>query len=347
MHGLSLALQFALSCVLVAVCTLSVQLAVLAWVRVFRKSPKLLAAPLRDDQLPHVLVQLPVCNEGLLAVRVAEAAAAMDYPRDRLTIQLLDDGDGDGHAALARDAMAVTPEGVKLDILRRGNRTGFKAGNLAFGLKHCDAPYVAIFDADFVPPPDFLRRTVPVLVADQGLAFVQARWSHANRNANWLTRVQGLLAGFPFRGGTGSALPRRSADFLQRHRRRLVARRDRRRRRLDRRHPDRRSRSFHALHDAGLARRDDAGPDGAGRTAADRRRLARTAGALDQGPCAMRPQASAAGLGQRNAALEKGGDDPADVPVRFLHAGFLQRRDLADPDVYGRGAIIPAWRCWA
>ena len=193
MHGLSLALQSALSCVLVAVCTLSVQLAVLAWVRVFRKSPKLLAARLSDDQLPHVLVQLPVCNEGMLAVRVAEAAAAMDYPRDRLTIQLLDDGDSDGHAALARDVMAVTPEGVKVEILHRGNRTGFKAGNLAFGLQHCDAPYVAIFDADFVPPPDFLRRTVPALVADSGLAFVQARWAHTNRNATWLTRVQGVL----------------------------------------------------------------------------------------------------------------------------------------------------------
>jgi cellulose synthase/poly-beta-1,6-N-acetylglucosamine synthase-like glycosyltransferase len=193
MHGLSLALQFALCCVLVAVCTLSVQLAVLAWVRVFRKNPKILRAELQEDRLPHVLVQLPVRNEGLLAVRVTEAAAAMDWPKDRLTIQLLDDGDSEGHATLMRDAMAVTPEGVKLDILRRGSRTGFKAGNLAFGLQHCDAPYVAIFDADFVPPPDFLRRTVPALVADPGLAFVQARWAHANRNANWLTRVQGLL----------------------------------------------------------------------------------------------------------------------------------------------------------
>jgi len=193
MHGISLALQFALCCVLVAVCTLSVQLAVLAWVRVFHKRPKLALALLGDAELPHVLVQLPVCNEGLLAVRVAEAAARMQWPSDRLTIQLLDDGDSDNHAALARDVMAVTPEGVKLDILRRGSRAGFKAGNLAFGLKHCDAPYVAIFDADFVPPPDFLRRTVPALVADPGLAFVQARWGHANRNANWLTRVQGLL----------------------------------------------------------------------------------------------------------------------------------------------------------
>jgi cellulose synthase/poly-beta-1,6-N-acetylglucosamine synthase-like glycosyltransferase len=193
MHGFSLALQFALCCVLVAVCTLSVQLAALAWVRVFRKSPKLALASLPDADLPHVLVQLPVCNEGLLAVRVAEAAARMEWPKDRLTIQLLDDGDGDGHAALVRDVMAVAPDGLKLEILRRGNRSGFKAGNLAFGLQHCDAPYVAIFDADFVPPPDFLRRSVPALIADPGLAFVQARWAHANRNANWLTRVQGLL----------------------------------------------------------------------------------------------------------------------------------------------------------
>jgi len=77
MHGISLALQFALCCVLVAVCTLSVQLAALAWVRVFRKSPKLALAAPEDADLPHVLVQLPVCIEGMLAVRVAEAAARM------------------------------------------------------------------------------------------------------------------------------------------------------------------------------------------------------------------------------------------------------------------------------
>src|ERR1700760_1749663 len=106
MHGLSLFLQFALSCVLVAVSLLSVQLAVLAWVRVFRKSPQLTLATLSDAELPHVLVQLPVCNEGLLALRVAEAAARMDWPKDRLTIQLLDDGDADRHAELARNVMA-------------------------------------------------------------------------------------------------------------------------------------------------------------------------------------------------------------------------------------------------
>ena len=193
MHGLSQFLQFALCLVLICVCTLSVQLAALAWVRVFRKQPNLGRAELPEEELPHVLVQLPVCTEGHLAVRVAAAAAAMDWPRDRLTIQLLDDGDGEGHDELAAAVRAVVPEGVTFDILRRGSRKGFKAGNLAFGLSHSDAPFVAVLDADFVPPADFLRRTVPVLLADSGLAFVQSRWGHANREANWLTRVQGLL----------------------------------------------------------------------------------------------------------------------------------------------------------
>ncbi|HVV28117.1 MAG TPA: glycosyltransferase family 2 protein [Rhizomicrobium sp.] len=193
MHGLSIFLQFALCLVLVSVCTLSVQLAALAWVRVFRKAPLLRRAEPEDGELPHVLVQLPVCNEGPLAVRVAAAAAAMDWPRDRLTIQLLDDGDSHAHESLAAAVRAVVPEGVHFQILRRGDRKGFKAGNLAFGLAHSDAPFVAVLDADFVPPADFLRRTVPALIADSGLAFVQARWGHANRGANWLTRVQGLL----------------------------------------------------------------------------------------------------------------------------------------------------------
>ena len=193
MHGLSQFLQFVLCIILIAVCALSVQLASLAWVRIFRRSPVLKRADLPDSELPHVLVQLPVCDEGPLAVRVAASAAQMNWPRDRLTIQLLDDGDGSQHDRLAAEVRAVVPQGVNFHILQRGDRKGFKAGNLAFGLAHSDAPFVAVLDADFVPPPDFLRRTVPVLLADSGLAFVQSRWGHANRSANWLTRVQGVL----------------------------------------------------------------------------------------------------------------------------------------------------------
>src|SRR6201985_1850782 len=193
MHGLSQFLQFALCLILIGVCMLSFQLAGLAWVRLFRKAPVLKRAELSDADLPHVLVQLPVCNEGPLALRVAASAVRLDWPRDRLTIQLLDDGDIEHHEALAADVRALVPAGINVQILRRGDRKGFKAGNLAFGLSHSDAPFVAVLDADFLPPPDFLRRTVPVLLADSGLAFVQSRWGHANRGANWLTRVQGVL----------------------------------------------------------------------------------------------------------------------------------------------------------
>jgi cellulose synthase/poly-beta-1,6-N-acetylglucosamine synthase-like glycosyltransferase len=190
---LGYSLSAALALVLIAVCILSFQLAMLGWLRISRKRPVLPLAQTLESDLPHVLVQLPVCNEGAVALRVAAAACALDWPRDRLTIQLLDDGHEENHAVLAQSLPAIVPQGVDLRLLRRGDRKGFKAGNLAFGLSHSDAPFVAMFDADFVPAPDFLRRTLPVLLADDGLAFVQTRWGHANRNANWLTRVQGLL----------------------------------------------------------------------------------------------------------------------------------------------------------
>jgi cellulose synthase/poly-beta-1,6-N-acetylglucosamine synthase-like glycosyltransferase len=193
MAGLSEILQFVLALVLVSLALLSAQLVALALTRYF-KPPRNVSVPTLDEaELPHVLVQLPVRDEGDLAIRVAAAAARLNWPKDRLEIQVLDDGKMESHAALAEAVARVMPEGLNYKVMRRGERTGFKAGNLAFGLKHSDAPYVAVFDADFVPPPDFLRRTVPALVADRGLAFAQARWAHANRAFNWLTRAQGIL----------------------------------------------------------------------------------------------------------------------------------------------------------
>jgi cellulose synthase/poly-beta-1,6-N-acetylglucosamine synthase-like glycosyltransferase len=193
MTGLSLILQCMLAGVLCVIAALSIQLVVLGYLRLYRAAPRVRTPLLPDEALPRVLVQLPVCDEGPLAVRVAAAAARMDWPLDKLEIQVLDDGRAGDPEDLVRAIMSVVPDGVNLKVLRRGERSGFKAGNLAFGLKHCDAPYVAIFDADFVPPTDFLRRTVPALVADSGLAYVQARWGHANRTKNWLTRAQGML----------------------------------------------------------------------------------------------------------------------------------------------------------
>jgi len=193
MIGLSLILQSVLACVLVILALFSAQLATLVVFRHFRPVRNVRMPKLPDEALPHVLVQLPVCDEGPLALRVAAAAARLDWPRDRLQIQLLDDGSAENHDALSRSVREAVPGDIALSILRRGERSGFKAGNLAFGLKHSDAPYVAIFDADFVPASDFLKRMVPALIADPGLAFVQARWGHANRTRNWLTRAQGML----------------------------------------------------------------------------------------------------------------------------------------------------------
>lgn len=145
-----------------------------------------------DDQLPAVLVQVPVYNERDVVSRIVEAVGAFDWPRDRLTIQLLDDSSDDsdaiGHEAIA----ALRASGLDAHHVRRDSREGFKAGALAAGMALSEAPFIAIFDADFVPKPDFLRRAIKPLLADPGLALVQGRWEHLNREANLLTRAQAM-----------------------------------------------------------------------------------------------------------------------------------------------------------
>src|SRR3974390_2585871 len=135
MSGLSLILQSLLACVLILLALLSAQLGALTVLRFFRPPRSVRVPRLPEEALPRVLVQLPVCDEGDLALRVAAAATRLDWPRDRLEIQLLDDGPTYKHDALVRAAAEVAPEGVTLNILHRGDRIGFKAGNLGFGLK--------------------------------------------------------------------------------------------------------------------------------------------------------------------------------------------------------------------
>jgi hypothetical protein len=141
---------------------------------------------------PRVLVQLPVRDEPAVVSRLVAAAAALDWPRDRLEIQLLDDS-GDAAAALGAEAVArARAAGVNAAHLRRAHRHGFKAGALAAGLEVSDAEFVAVFDADFVPAPDFLVRTL-VRFAEPSVGLVQARWGHLNRDANLLTRAQAVM----------------------------------------------------------------------------------------------------------------------------------------------------------
>lgn len=148
------------------------------------------APPLEDS--PAVIVQLPLYNEFDVAGRLIDAVAAFDYPRDKLLIQVLDDSTDMTAQLVARKLIALEARGFRVQQIRRANRCGFKAGALAEGLLHSDCEYIAIFDADFLPPPDFLRRTLPHLLADPGIGIVQSRWGHLNAEANSLTRAQRL-----------------------------------------------------------------------------------------------------------------------------------------------------------
>jgi len=149
--------------------------------------------PALPAELPRVLVQIPVYNEPLVVDRILAAAAALDWPRDRLTIQLLDDST-DLTTDIAVHAVArLRRDGIDIDHVRRSDRGGFKAGALAAGLARCDAPYVAVFDADFVPGPGWLRGAMAPLLADPRAAFVQTRIEWGNGEHNWLTRAQRLM----------------------------------------------------------------------------------------------------------------------------------------------------------
>jgi cellulose synthase/poly-beta-1,6-N-acetylglucosamine synthase-like glycosyltransferase len=141
---------------------------------------------------PSVTVQLPLYNEMYVARRVIEAAAAMRYPLDKLHIQVLDDS-SDATTTIANETAAeLRACGFHIDVLHRDERDGFKAGALKAGLEQTDSDLVAIFDADFVPPVDFLENTVPQFY-DSRVGMVQTRWGYLNRDYSLLTRVQALL----------------------------------------------------------------------------------------------------------------------------------------------------------
>jgi len=142
--------------------------------------------------LPRVTIQLPIYNEICVVDRLVEAACALDYPRELLEIQILDDST-DRTAGRARElAEAWRGRGHDVVCLHRDDRAGFKAGALAAGLAAARGEMIAVFDADFVPPPDFLLRTIPQFT-DPSVGMVQAAWGHLNRNASLLTRAQALL----------------------------------------------------------------------------------------------------------------------------------------------------------
>jgi cellulose synthase/poly-beta-1,6-N-acetylglucosamine synthase-like glycosyltransferase len=143
-----------------------------------------------DADLPHVVVQIPSFNEGPVLRRGVEAAAALDWPRDRLHIQILDDST-DETAVLARTvAQELTAKGFDVVALQRTDRSGYKGGALHEAMQQTPHDYFAIFDVDYVPPADFLRRCMRIFAAEPRTAFVQARFDFLNPHENALTEMQ-------------------------------------------------------------------------------------------------------------------------------------------------------------
>jgi cellulose synthase/poly-beta-1,6-N-acetylglucosamine synthase-like glycosyltransferase len=143
------------------------------------------------NKLPLITIQLPVYNEYYVVERLIRRVCQLDYPTHLLEIQLLDDSDDDTGSLIARLAAEYQCRGFNLRHLRRKDRQGYKAGALKEGLKQAKGEYVAIFDADFLPPRDFLRQTLPFFT-DKQLAAVQSRWGHINADYSLLTMAQSI-----------------------------------------------------------------------------------------------------------------------------------------------------------
>lgn len=149
--------------------------------------------PVGEHDLLSVTIQLPVYNEAHVVGRLIDACARMDYPRDKFQIQVLDDSTDETTALIRYKITEWQARGVdNIYLIRRPVRAGYKAGALAYGLELTDTACIAVFDADFIPPKNFLRRTMPHFHADPRLALVQTRWDHLNVDYNGLTRIQAL-----------------------------------------------------------------------------------------------------------------------------------------------------------
>lgn len=142
-----------------------------------------------DSEIPFVTIQLPVFNEIYVMERLLKNIVLLDYPKEKLEIQVLDDSTDESVDSTASLIETLKKEGFDIQHIRRTNRKGFKAGALKEGLKIAKGEYIAIFDADFLPQTDWLKRTIPFF-KDEAVGVVQTRWGHLNRNYSILTKIQ-------------------------------------------------------------------------------------------------------------------------------------------------------------
>ena len=183
-----LAIVYGLTAVLLAIYGLNSLIMVLLYLRhrhEHQPPPPLMNAP-------PVTVQLPVYNELHVVERLIDAVARLDYPKDRLHIQVLDDSTDETTALAQARVDYHRTQGIDIVLIHRSERTGFKAGALQRGLETAKGEFIAIFDADFVPNPDFLQHVIPYFQGKPRLGLVQARWGHINADYSHLTRAQAL-----------------------------------------------------------------------------------------------------------------------------------------------------------
>jgi len=153
------------------------------------RGPDRAAPPLTD--YPQVTVQLPIYNEKYVARRLIDAVCQLDWPREKLEIQVLDDSTDSTVEIVTNAVQHYRLKGFYIEHLHRTDRSGYKAGALSNGLNHASGDLIAIFDADFVPQPDFLQQTIPHF-EDENVGFVQTRWGHLNEDYSLLTKLQAL-----------------------------------------------------------------------------------------------------------------------------------------------------------
>ena len=144
------------------------------------------------DPMPVVTIQLPLYNEMYVADRLIASVCAIDYPRELLEIQVLDDSVDETRSIAESAVRRFAAQGIDIKYYHRADRFGFKAGALEAGLETARGEFIAIFDADFIPTTDFLRRLMPHF-SDRGVGMVQARWGHINQDYSLLTKIQSIL----------------------------------------------------------------------------------------------------------------------------------------------------------
>ena len=190
-HTLGLAVMYTYFAVLGILCLYGFHryLMVYLYYRHARRAPKV-EKPF--EVLPRVTVQLPIYNELYVAERLIDSACAIDYSRDLLQIQVLDDSTDETQDVARRKAEEWRAKGTDVEYVHRTDRTGYKAGALDHGLKTAKGDFVALFDADFVPNPDFLQKTVHYFT-DEKVGCVQARWGHLNKEYSILTQLQSIF----------------------------------------------------------------------------------------------------------------------------------------------------------